>query len=255
VVGDDGLFVRSLDGGRTWEALRTVPGRPHLGHVWLESDRRGWACGRDGVVLRTTDGGLTWRDARPYARSRPPLVYLLLALAGLLLVPLLLPRRPIRADEESVADLFISDRPMQPGDPDPLDLGRLARGISRFLRNESTQAPLTIAVTGAWGTGKSSLMNLVRGDLEEKGVRPVAFNVWHHQKEQHLLAALLENVRRQAVPSVFTWPGLRFRARLLWIRGGQNRVMIAALLALFASGSSRVCSAATWTSRRAGNAS
>ena len=74
-------------------------------------------------------------------------------------------------------------------------------GLSRFLRNENTIPPLTVAVTGPWGTGKSSLMNLAKADLEEYGFRPVWFNAWHHQKEEHLLASLLQNIKLQAIPS------------------------------------------------------
>ena len=62
--------------------------------------------------------------------------------------------------------------------------------------------PLTIAVTGEWGSGKSSLMNLLRVDLRRYGFRPVWFNAWHHQKEENLLASLLEMVRSQADPSL-----------------------------------------------------
>src|ERR1700724_1577599 len=82
---------------------------------------------------------------------------------------------------------------LTPG-PEPVGAAIQAWGLSRFWRNEKTQPPLTLAVTGEWGTGKSSLMNLLRSDLKRYGFRPVWFNAWHQQKAEHLLAPLLEGV-------------------------------------------------------------
>jgi Cdc6-like AAA superfamily ATPase len=96
-----------------------------------------------------------------------------------------------------------------------LGLKPLALAQSRFVRNTSTSLPLTIAITGPWGTGKSSLMNLVAEDLRQRGASPVWFNAWHHQKEENILAALFENIRAQASPSAWRLSGLWFRLRLL----------------------------------------
>ena len=50
------------------------------------------------------------------------------------------------------------------------------------------------------------------------------FNAWHHQKEQHLFAALLHAVRDQAIPPLLTFRGLRFRLRLFASRGRVHQV-------------------------------
>ena len=105
---------------------------------------------------------------------------------------------------ESVSNLAISDRPLEPGEPDAMNLNSLAQGLSMFLRNQNTKPPLVLAVNGDWGTGKSSLMNLLQDDIRRRGARAIWFNAWHHQKEQQLLAALLQTVRRQAVPPWWT---------------------------------------------------
>jgi hypothetical protein len=65
-------------------------------------------------------------------------------------------------------------------------------------------------------------MNLLDADLRSYKFRPVWFNAWHHQTEEHLLAALLENVRTQAIPSMFSPEGIVFRAKLLWLRARRN---------------------------------
>ncbi|MFN3260763.1 MAG: P-loop NTPase fold protein [Pikeienuella sp.] len=129
-----------------------------------------------------------------------------------------------------IAPAPVSDRPIGWDDRDALAFKPLARALSRFVRNVDTRPPLTIAVTGGWGTGKSSLMNLMQEDIRRHGGRPVWFNAWHHREETHLLAALLEAIRAQAIPSALAWRGFAFRARLVWRRTkGQA---LAALLAL-----------------------
>lgn len=111
-----------------------------------------------------------------------------------------------------------SDKPLGVEGDDALGFAPLASGLSRFIRNNDTAPPITFAVTGKWGTGKSTLMKMVLDDLKSSGAHPVWFNAWHHQKEQRLLAALLENIRAQAIPPFWRPESLSFRWRLLWRR-------------------------------------
>jgi photosystem II stability/assembly factor-like uncharacterized protein len=178
-----------------------------------------WAGGDQGTVLRRLPNGV-WAGAAPYRPLPAPWVYVALAAAAGCVA---YGARPREAEaRRSVQDTLVSDRPISRGDADALGLRDLADAVSRFLRNTRTEPPLTLAVTGPWGSGKSSLMNLVREDLESFGFRPVTFNAWHHQKEDHLLAALLQAVRSQGVPPLLGWAGLVFRARLVWLRGRRS---------------------------------
>lgn len=173
-----------------------------------------WVAELGGGLLRLhLDKGIR-TDLTPYRFYPAPWYYLAAFLSLLLLVPAVTPPPP-REIRLSVAEMAVSDRPIEAGDPDPLGFRDVALGLSRFLRNTATRPPLTVAVTGEWGTGKSSLMNLLRADLKRYGFRPVWFNAWHHQKEEQLLAALLENIRNQAVPSWLRPEGWAFRTRLL----------------------------------------
>lgn len=121
----------------------------------------------------------------------------------------------------SIEEIFAPDSPLRPGDTDALGLTALARGMSHFLRNSATTPPFTLAINGAWGSGKTSLMNLLKADLESHGQRTVWFNAWHHQQEDHLLAALLQNILDQAIPKVTSRPGLALRFKLLWRRAAR----------------------------------
>jgi hypothetical protein len=99
---------------------------------------------------------------------------------------------------------------------------------------ELHKPPLTVAVLGEWGQGKSSLMRLIEGNLRKNRAYPVWFNAWHHQKEDHLLAYLLQAIRQQAVPPLLSLQGARFRLRLLGLRSARNRWVITAFLAVLA---------------------
>ena len=231
-MGLEGVIVRTEDGGATWQAQSTGTGDSLQAAHMSAGGERGWVVGSAGAILTTVDGGRTWAPIT-HSYRLPRWYWASLALAGLLILPALRPPKPVVA-ERGVKDILVSDRPIEAGEPDPLDFGAIALGLSRFLRNENTKPPLTIAVTGPWGSGKSSLMNLLRANLRPFGFRPVWFNAWHHQKEEHLLAALLENIRAQAIPQWWLPEGVRYRAALLWKRGWRRWPVILPLLSLFA---------------------
>ena len=134
-----------------------------------------------------------------------------------------------RPTASGIGNQAISDRPLEPGEPDALGLGAIAAGLAFFLRNDKTRPPLVLGINGRWGSGKSSLMNLLKKELADSGSQPVWFNAWHHQKESQLLAALLQAIKDQAVPRLSTWNGCLFRTRLLWVRLQKYWLRIAAL--------------------------
>jgi hypothetical protein len=231
-----GEVVPAID-GRTSTPVK-VSRHPLHGVFFLPDGRHGWVIGDHGVVMATADGGARWTartrlaEHRGWPLSAPaPWYYLALFALGYLVMR---PRPPPPPDVEpgvSVADVMVSDKPLMPGEPDLLEFNVVARALSRFLRNENTRPPLTIGITGDWGTGKSSLMNLLRADLESFGFRPVWFNAWHLQGLEHLLASLLQSIRLQSVPSLSP-EGLVFRTRLLARRAIRSwlRLMLLALL-------------------------
>jgi photosystem II stability/assembly factor-like uncharacterized protein len=166
----------------------------------------------------------------PYARSVAPWAYVAgLAALALLAFAALVPPRP-KVQSASVADMLASDKPLdRVTRTDPLKLGPLSAGLARFLRNEATEPPLTIAITGAWGSGKSSLMNLLAGEMRRYGISVVTFNAWHHQKEEHLLASMLTAVKDQAPPRWYSLSGLEFRWHLGMARA-RRAPLVTALL-------------------------
>lgn len=160
------------------------------------------------------------RRAEHFTRSiklPPPWYFALTLPIGVVLLLFAGRSETFRPEEGSIANVGVSDRPLESEDEDYLGWRRMARGISLFLRNKNRGAPLVLAITGPWGSGKSSLMNLLRADL--KGVsRTVWFNAWHHESEDQLLAALFQAVRNQALESVWTFRGATRRVQLMALR-------------------------------------
>ncbi|WP_314951604.1 P-loop NTPase fold protein [Bradyrhizobium cosmicum] len=218
--------------------LRSLHFQPDQRFGWISS---GWEDGNEEgplpAVFQTSDGGKSW-ERLSYRWQFAPWV-LFGALPGLALAFFFtglawhdLPRSKV---DEGISATGTSDTPIGWNDFDVLGMKPLALALSRFVRNTSTSPPLTIAITGPWGTGKSSLMNLVAEDLRQRGSSPVWFNAWHHQKEENILAALLENIRGQAIPSVWRLSGLWFRARLLYVRAGRDIVPLLLTIAVIFS--------------------
>jgi len=215
----------------------------------------GWSSDDSGdhaVVLRSHNSGGTWQPVTRGALSRqrrtdaaaghpwrwmPPWYLAMLLVSVVLATPALLPPggvTPIDPGEAagSVEGRLSSDKPLAPGEYDALGITSIALGLSQFLRNEKTLPPLTIGINGEWGSGKSSLMNLLRCDLESYGMYPVWFNAWHHQKEEHLLAALLQTLRAEAVPPLRNLLGVPFRLRLLWYHFRRKWPLLVAIAAV-----------------------
>lgn len=60
IVGEFGLILHTVDGGRTWIAQAYGSNRPQLFAVAFRDKNTGWSVGQRGAVLRTTDGGRHW---------------------------------------------------------------------------------------------------------------------------------------------------------------------------------------------------
>ncbi len=242
-VGDGGLIARTDDAGEIWYPLS----RGKFSKV------DGSLSDEDGLFLsaaQLSDEELATEikniDDDSYQRFPAPWYWLVCCLVIFYGVYFFTRKADSLPPEESIADLLASDRPLRPGDPDPLGYNSIACGLSRFMRNPSTEPPLTLAITGAWGSGKSSLMNLLYYDLKKFGFTPVWFNAWHHQKGEQLLASLYANIRNQAVPGLFSFSqmipvGLMFRINLLFRRGVKHWFVTVVLIGVFAASATYLC--------------
>jgi photosystem II stability/assembly factor-like uncharacterized protein len=63
IVGEDGLILKTSDGGATWDVQKS--GNPNsLFKVAVIDDQDAVAVGDNGAIVRTTDGGTTWTTVK-----------------------------------------------------------------------------------------------------------------------------------------------------------------------------------------------
>ncbi|AUC81791.1 P-loop NTPase fold protein [Lacinutrix sp. Bg11-31] len=74
----------------------------------------------------------------------------------------------------------IIDIPKKAGDKDQLGIEAYKNGLTNFI--DSAQTPLTIAIQGEWGSGKTSLMNAIKHDLCDSNSKfhGIWINTWEY---------------------------------------------------------------------------
>lgn len=63
---------------------------------------------------------------------------------------------------------------------DELEISQYITGLKTFVRNCET--PMTLAIQGKWGTGKSSIMKLLQNELKRNDVETLYFNTWQYSQ-------------------------------------------------------------------------
>lgn len=113
---------------------------------------------------------------------------------------------------------LLADGPVEDVLNDKLGFRDVAVGLAQFLRNPKTAPPLTVAISGRWGSGKTSIMKMTETELRREQYPTVWFNAWHHRQETSMLAALLVQVRAKVSLPWMSKEGLPFRLKLVWKR-------------------------------------
>jgi KAP family P-loop domain len=98
-----------------------------------------------------------------------------------------------------------ADTPIEQDEQDRLGFTAYADALAGLLDDQATSTPLTVAIKGPWGSGKTSLANMVQTRLkhwpEERGDKEhivCQFNAWLHDDAANLGSAFAAEVARTA---------------------------------------------------------
>ena len=73
-----------------------------------------------------------------------------------------------------------------------------AKGLSDLILQSEPR--FSIAIFGPWGSGKTTLMNAIRRQLDDHDqVIKVEFSAWRYEREEHLIVPLLDTIRAALV--------------------------------------------------------
>jgi len=80
----------------------------------------------------------------------------------------------------------------KPASRDTLDFQPYIDSLAELIKDSTTDTPLTIGIFGQWGSGKTSLMQFVKQQIEaEKIHKTVWFNAWKYEREELALWRVL----------------------------------------------------------------
>ena len=99
--------------------------------------------------------------------------------------------------------MFDADRPIKTSDQDRLNRSPFAKYLARCLLDQTTNDRLVVGLYGGWGTGKTSLLNLVAQELNFAGTnleapdKPIILNFspWNDTGQQPLIPAFFRRLK------------------------------------------------------------
>lgn len=110
-----------------------------------------------------------------------------------------------------------TDKPIEQFSNDEFNITPYIEGLGEFIRE--CQTPMTVAVQGNWGCGKTSMMNMVRDKLrQEGGIIDIWFNTWQYSQfnmDNQLIITFLQHLIKKlkgSLPSDDSGKGAAFKS-------------------------------------------
>ena len=106
---------------------------------------------------------------------------------------------------------ILSDRPSELVEEDLLGLESRLSVVLDILRHKSTGCPITVAIYGDWGTGKTSAMHWLENQLkiwnklgkDERNSHPRVFPVWFDPWKYHIREDVWRGIISEVILSLF----------------------------------------------------
>lgn len=107
------------------------------------------------------------------------------------------------ANRSPMAHHYVHDEPWRPGEAERLGRRGFAVRIAHTIGTRRDSAGLTVALYGAWGEGKTSVLRMVQEDLAQaESVEVIPFNPWRFRDPDHLVEMFFETLASRLGNSV-----------------------------------------------------
>jgi protein kinase-like protein/KAP-like P-loop domain-containing protein len=100
----------------------------------------------------------------------------------------------------------------QPSAVDLLNFGEFASALREVVLNPHTRTPFIIGVFGRWGTGKTTLLQMVERDVRQRGATTTWFTAWLYNQEKEIWAAFLQSLVSRIAAELPLLDKIRFSA-------------------------------------------
>src|SRR5260370_32525925 len=95
---------------------------------------------------------------------------------------------------------LLTDNPIKLDEQDKFSFQSYATALKKAIL-QAEPLPLCVGILGAWGSGKSSFMYLLKGLIEEeakkqsgKKIETIWFNPWKYDQKEDLWNALIQTI-------------------------------------------------------------
>lgn len=103
--------------------------------------------------------------------------------------------------------MIIYDSPIVKIEDDKLNRGKFAKNLSVALCETDVPVGLNVAVYGSWGSGKTSIVNMMIKYIKEKYEQKIVFvhfNPWYYASTDQLIQLFFESLSKQIADSKLT---------------------------------------------------
>jgi|GEM_PF-5700276 len=96
--------------------------------------------------------------------------------------------------------IYIQDDVLKDLEQDTFGHKHIADAVVKSIL--TTKPPFTIGIFGGWGTGKSSLLEIIKTGLDKENITTVTIDAWRYSSADDLRRAFLVHVANQLNPKV-----------------------------------------------------
>jgi predicted KAP-like P-loop ATPase len=93
--------------------------------------------------------------------------------------------------------IFNVDKPINSSAEDKLDRACFVNNLANAIIDYKDKESLTIGLCGKWGTGKTSILNLIEAKLKDEKYKIIKFNPWNFKEQDELIQAFFKELYQQ----------------------------------------------------------